>query len=285
MNGKFYIWIFVLIALLNACMIEEAKPSAYQKVVVYTDSSTPKDSLILKKIYKNTGIDAVIIYKPLAEIAKKIQQNRYNTGFDCLILSSDSLRKALVKTSLFADLSDVKLNKSVYRQFYNTPNFWIPISHDPLIYTAPRDSMNVCGKLSWEKWRRDSLLIPLKISKNNTFYTDLLAKKRKFSFLTKSNSFKEKNAFVSVLSDLAVRSKKDPKFKKTHCFYYLVENQKYLTNFTSVGVYKYSQNKELSTRFLKAFCNYRYTLAANRNQLSTFKQTASSSIIRQLSIQ
>lgn len=266
-------------------MIEEAKPSAYQKVVVYTDSSTPKDSLILKKIYKNTGIDAVIIYKPLAEIAKKIQQNRYNTGFDCLILASDSLRNALVKTSLFADLSDVKLNKSVYRQFYNTPNFWIPISHDPLVYFTPKDSLNTCAKVSWEKWRRDSLAVPLKISKQRDFYTSLLAKKNKFSFLVKSNGFKTKNASISVLSDLVVRSKKEPNFKTNHCFYYLVENQKYLTNVTTISLYQYSRNKELSIRFLKAYCSYQYTLAANRNQLSPFKQIPSAFVIGDLRIQ
>lgn len=285
MNGKIYIGFLFVMAILSSCMIEEAKPSTHQKVVVYTDSSSPKDSLILQKIRKTTGINAVIIYKSTTEILNEVKRNPYNTKFDCLILSSDSTRKYLKESSLLSVVSEINLSKKLNRQFHRKYPYWIALSHDPLVYCREKDSITNCPRVSWEKLRKDSVAIPLKASKHQSFYAELLSNKSKFSFTTQKNGNPSKNSYITSVSDLAIQSKKNPSFKNNTCFTYLVYNQRYMTNFTSISLYTYGRNKELSSRFIRAYANYATSIASNRNQISTFMGVTPNRLIQQLNIQ
>jgi hypothetical protein len=92
LNWKIYVLFAGLFMGLHSCVLDEAKPSAHEKVIVYTDVYCPADSMFIKEFEASKKISVQVVYQTSAEIARTIQKNKFNTGIDVLLLSSDSLR-------------------------------------------------------------------------------------------------------------------------------------------------------------------------------------------------
>ena len=286
MNWKIYVLFSGLVIGLHSCVLDEAKPSAHQKVVVYTDTYCPADSLIIKEFEESKHISVQVVYQTSDEIAKTIRKNKFNTGIDVLLLSSDSLRETIYNQSLFSQLRDRSFFRNIDRQFNNNHGFWVPVCHDPLILVSKKDSSANCTTINWDKFKNDSIGIHPKITieSNWNSYLSKLKKTKKFVNLASENVPVNSKYSISTLSQITKLSEKDVRYDKSNCFNYLVENQRFMTNFTSVSLYRYSRNKVASLQFVAFYCRFQYQIASNRNQLSTFKTIQPNFLIRALEI-
>ena len=284
MNWKIYVLFSGLFMGFHSCVLDEAKPSVHEKVIVYTDVYCPEDSLIIQEFEQSKKISVQVVYQPAAEIAKAIQQNKFNTGIDVLLISSDSLRESLYNQSLFSQLRDRSFFRNMDRQFNNNHGFWVPVCHDPLILITEKDSLSNCAPVNWGTFKKDSIHPHIAIKSNLNSYILKLGKTNKFASLIHSNAPVHTNYTISTLSQVAEQSDKDIHYDQSRCFYYLVENQRFMTNFTSVSLYKYSRNKVASQQFAAFYCRFQHQIASNRNQLSTFKTIQPNFLIRALEI-
>lgn len=284
MNWKIYVLFSGLFMGLHSCVLDEAKPSVHEKVIVYTDIYCPADSLIIQEFEDSKKISVQVVYQTSAEIAKTIQKNKFNTGIDVLLLSSDSLRESLYNQSLFSQLRDRSFFRNMDRQFNNNHGFWVPVCHDPLLLITEKDSAANCTSINWNKFGKDSIHPKIVIEANQSSYLAKLAKTGKFASLAKGVNPLSSKYTISTLSQVAELSNKDIHYDKSKCFHYLVENQRFMTNFTSVSLYRYSRNKVASQQFVAFYCRFQHQIASNRNQLSTFKTIQPNFIIRALEI-
>ncbi|WP_343637442.1 hypothetical protein [Fluviicola sp.] len=284
LNWKIYVLFSVLLTGLHSCVIDEAKPSVHEKVIVYTDVYCPADSLIIKEFEASGKISVQVVYQTTEEIAKMIRKNKFNTGIDVLLLSSDSLRESLYNQSLFSQLRDRSFFRNMDRQFNNNHGFWVPVCHDPLILITPKDSAANCTAMNWDKFRKDSIRPKITIQSNESAYLAKLEKTTKFASLVKSKAPVNPKCSITTLSQVAELSNKDLLSNQSKCFHYLVENQRFMTNFTSISLYKYGRNKVASQQFVAFYCRFQYQIASNRNQLSTFKTIQPNFGIRALEI-
>ena len=284
MNWKIYVLFSGLSIGLNSCVLDEAKPSVHEKVVVYTDFYCPADSLFIQEFEESKKISVQVVYQTKDEIARSIQKNKFNTGIDVLLLSSDSLREALYNQSLFSQLRSRIFFRNMDRQFSNNHGYWVPICHNPLVLVTQKDSSSNCINLNWEKLKKDSIHPEMEVESNLNAYLVKLGKTTKFSSIAKSKAPTNPNYRIYTLSQIAAFSDKDFHYEKSNCFYFLVENQRFMTNFTSISLYKHSRNKVASQQFIEFFCRYQHQIASNRNQLSTFKTIQPNFLIRGLEI-
>lgn len=286
MNWKIYVLFCGLFIGLHSCVLDEAKPSAHQKVVVYTDTYCPADSLIIREFEESKHISVQVVYQTSDEIAKTIRKNKFNTGIDVLLLSSDSLRETIYNQSLFSQLRDRSFFRNIDRQFNNNHGFWVPVCHNPLILVSKKDSSANCVTINWDKFKNDSMGIHPKITieSNRNSYLSKLKKTNKFVNLASENVPVNSKYSISTLSQITKLSEKDVRYDQSNCFNYLVENQRFMTNFTSVSLYRYSRNKVASRQFVAFYCRFQYQIASNRNQLSTFKTIQPNFLIRALEI-
>lgn len=283
LNWKIYVLFSGLFMGLHSCVLDEAKPSAHEKIIVYTDTYCPADSMIIQEFEDSKKISVHVVYQTSAEIAKTIQKNKFNTGIDVLLISSDSLRESLYNQSLFSQLRDRSFFRNMDRQFNNNHGFWVPVCHDPLIFITAKDSAANCSSLNWTKFGKDSIRPEITLEANQASYLAKLAKTKFASLVANKNPLNPKYV-ISTLSQVAERSNRDIQYDKSRCFHYLVENQRFMTNFTSVSLYKYSRNKVASQQFVAFYCRFQHQIASNRNQLSTFKTIQPNFIIRALEI-
>lgn len=285
MNWKICILFSGFFLALNSCVLDEAKPSVHEKIIVYTDTYCPADSLIIREFEQSKHISVQVVYQTQEEIAKSIQKNKFNTGIDVLLLSSDSLREDLYNQSLFSQLKGHTYFRNMDRQFNNNHHLWVPLCHNPLILTTKKDSSSTCLPLNWSKFNKDSIRPKIEVKSNLNAYLMKLAKTEKFVRITKKNHTPISKYGIYTLDQLAKLSEKDIHFNQDNCFYYLVEKQRFMTNFTSVSLYKYSRNKVASEQFIEFYSRFQYQIASNRNQLSTFKTIQPNFLIRTLEIQ
>lgn len=283
LNWKIFVLFTGLFMGLHSCVLDEAKPSAHEKVIVYTDVYCPADSMIIQEFEDSKKISVHVVYQTSAEIARIIQKNKFNTGIDVLLLSSDSLRENLYNQSLFSQLRDRSFFRNMDRQFNNNHGFWVPVCHDPLLLITEKDSVSNCTSLNWSRFGKDSINPRITIESNRTSYLMKLSK-TKFASLTANKGPLNSKYTISTLSQVAERSNKDIHYDKSRCFHYLVEKQRFITNFTSVSLYKYSRNKVASQQFVAFYCRFQHQIASSRNQLSTFKTIQPNFIIRALEI-
>lgn len=284
MNWKFYVLFSGLFIGLNSCVLDEAKPSVHQKVVVYTDFYCPADSLIIREFEQSKKISVQVVYQTQDEIAQSIRKNKFNTGIDILLLSSDSLRENLYNQSLFSQLRGRSFFRNMDRQFSNNHEYWVPICHNPLILVSKKDSSANCAPMNWGMFNKDSIRPKIAITSNLNSYLIKLKKTSKFSSIAGNSTFTHPNYSIYTLSQIAELADRNVHYDKSKCLYYLVEKQRFMTNFTSVSLYKYSRNKVASQQFIEFFCRFQYQIASNRNQLSTFKTIQPNFLIRSLEI-
>jgi hypothetical protein len=245
----------------------------------------PADSVIIREFEKSKKVSVQVVYQTQDEIAKSIQKNQFNTGIDVLLLSSDSLRENLYNQSLFSQLRGRSFFRNIDRQFHNNHGFWIPVSHDPLVLVTKKDSSANCLPMNWEKFKKDSLAAKIGVTSNVRPYRMKLEKTNKFAAIAKNKAPVNTKFNIYSLSQVAQFSKQDFRYEKTNCFHFLVEHQRFMTNFTSISLYKYSRNKVVSQQFIEFYCRFQYQIASNRNQLSTFKTVNPNFLIRSLEIQ
>jgi ABC-type Fe3+ transport system substrate-binding protein len=284
MNWKIYVLFSGLFTVLNSCVLDEAKPSAHEKIVVYTDFYCPADSLIIKEFEQSKNISVQMVYLSQEEIAQSIRKNKFNTGIDVLLLSSDSLRESLYNKSLFSQLRGRSFFRNIDRQFNNNHGYWIPICHNPLILVTEKDSSANCSPMNWNKFNTDSIHPKIAVESNASSYLMKLKKTSKFSSIAQSAAPNSQKYVIYTLSQVVELSNRDIHYEKSKCFYYLVEKQRFMTNFTSVSLYKYSRNKVASQQFIEFYTRFQHQIASNRNQLSTFKTIQPNFLIRSLEI-
>lgn len=285
MNWKIYIIFSALFLTLHACVIDEAKPSARQRIVFYSDSYCPADSLIIQEFEQKKHVSVQVVYKDKDEIARLIRQDKFNAGIDVLLLSSDSLRENLYNQSLFSQLKGRSFFVNMNRQFNNNHGYWVPICHNPLILATKKDSSANCSPVNWGKLNKDSIRPKIAVESNVNAYLLKLNKTKKFAAIAGKSKIPINPKYtIYSLSQIAERANKDLKFERSHCFHYLVENQRFVTNFTSVSLYRYGRNKIAAEQFIAFYSRFQYQIASNRNQLSTFRPIQPNFLIRTLEI-
>lgn len=284
MNWKIYVLFSGLFIGLNSCVLDEAKPSIHEKIVVYTDFYCPADSLIIREFEQSKKISVQVVYQTQDEIAQLIRKNKFNTGIDVLLLSSDSLRENLYNQSLFSQLRGRIFFRNIDRQFNNNHGYWVPVCHNPLILVAEKDSSANCIAMNWNNFNKDSIYPKVAIESNVNSYLVKLKKTNKFSTIARGKTPNNSKYSIYTLSQIAELSNRDFRYGQSNCFYYLVEKQRFMTNFTSVSLYKYSRNKIASQQFIEFYCRFQHQIASNRNQLSTFKTIQPNFLIRGLEI-
>ncbi len=262
---KGFILLSLVFFIFSGCKLEEAKPLRHKRIVICSDTYCKADSLLAKKIGNEAKVKVELWYMPREEMETWILKNRYNAPFDALIISSEAFRTKLKDSNVLSPITGESTFKDIQRQFYNTHKKWLTLCHDPLIIGNKKDSTEACYAINWNKVKSDSIPLYFKVKKNSSFFLTRLKNSKRFSNYPLTQDPNSSPYFLIQLSELI-----DQK-KKPACYSYVLENKKFLTLSTSISIYKFSRNRDATNQIVALFSKHRYQFAANKNQLSPFK--------------
>lgn len=282
---------FVLIgAFVSGCWIQEAPVQKQKALCVAADFLTKEDSAVINRFALNYKVKVSISVLTPEAIIERCRYERYNAGIDVIITANKALRKQLQLLDAFKPVKDPVLFGKLDRQFNNKHHHWLPVSHDPLIVTAPKDTSSNCPVLNFSRWhRRDSLHPVVKISRPLLpEYSTLIATSRRLKWLNLARPpVSLSNERIYALSEFAQLEKtKDTSYNKAAdgCRSYIIDNKRFITRTTTVSVYAHGRNHATAQEFVNVFFGNAYTVASGRNQLPVNKRIKPSWHIRSLSI-
>jgi hypothetical protein len=262
--------------LLAGCRIQEAPKSAAREVTIVSDYLTKDDSVLIRSFGKDEKIRTKIVILTPDSIRALVGRNIYNTGIDVLLTQEKSLRDFFYSKAAFAKIDNPRLFQQVERQFDNTHNFWIGLSHDPLVIAAPKDTLRQCPDIDPAgRHRKDSLGIPVKVKSGRQEYMDLLSRSSKLQFLTKKPAKGYGKEIVMPFSELVeLENSADSAYNHNirPCFSWLAENKRYFTRVTTVSLVRYSRNAAAAKKLVNYLFANSWSVANGRNQLPTVKR-------------
>lgn len=276
--------IYLLLVILAACTLDEAKAPVHSHVIVYTDQYVPEDSSFIQEFEAYSHIHVKVIFKPSSEIIALLKGNKYNVGFDAILTKTDTIRQMMKEREMLHRISNARLFRNLNRQFNNNHYLWLPVSHNPLILEVSLDSSQNCDNLAWSKILKDSSamnihLIPAEIN----YYKSLMKGGSRYATILNSKNAPYSKRDLIKLSDL-VEDLKSKKIAEQKCRHLLNEHQRMFTTFTSISINKFARNKAEAIKFLDYYGKFNYQIASNRNELSTFNGIISNYQISELKI-
>jgi len=131
-----FVFAFLII---QSCGIEEAKNDK-NKLVIASDFLNPKDTILFKRFIKSTNISLSIIHLNAESIAKKLDDEGFNTNIDVVFVSSlQSVKKLRAIKFHTISSQNIEDNFPSIRKFQN--NSWFAIGYDPYIISYIPDTI------------------------------------------------------------------------------------------------------------------------------------------------
>lgn len=277
---------------MNSCVIPEAKPSKANELTIISDRLTHQDTLLIERFEKKRHVAVTIIIETKTDIINRFKQHIYNVNCDILITENEHIRNALRKMGGLATIDNQRLFDAIGRQFNNSHHLWIPLSQNPLLIVAPRDTSNQCERIYLNRWLRnqkDTLLPDMNPVLKHKALKNVLAKSDQFGWLVRTKKKYPRNMEkVYVLSDVVdICVKKDSTAgrMKRKCMTYLVDKKRTLATYTTISLVNYSRNLTPAQAFVAFFNANSYWVASGRHQIPTKNRVKPNPIIRKLDIQ
>lgn len=273
-----YLLPVAVLVLFSGCVLEEAKKTEHPILNLYTNEYNPADTLILNNYEKKTGVKIQLIQKDNEALISLISEKPYNSGVDMILVSGDSVLRALQEKALLHTIRNEQLFTLLNREFYNTHHQWLPFSHNPLVLVAQKDSSTNCPQ-AWTVFQQimnDSIYPSFSKSAKNHKYAFALSKSKKYKawiFPTKKGI--NLNYSIISLSELT------QEYNSKQCYYYLTDSKKHLSSTSSLAIMRYGRNHKITENFLQYYTLFKFEIAASRNELSTFKSIKSNYAINQ----
>lgn len=132
-NPKFAFLSFFLILLLTSCISQDLENNSPRKVVIYTDHVGTEDSLIYRKFHKNEQIKVYIKLYSTEEILTIIQEEKYDSYADLIILHGANQLSKAANLNLFRSFNDEKTKINIAKNYASTHNKWLALSKTPLV--------------------------------------------------------------------------------------------------------------------------------------------------------
>jgi hypothetical protein len=288
MNSKRILVLPLILLGFSGCWVDEARPSKEKTLNVVADRLTPEDSTVIGRFAKQFHVKVKTEILGPDEILKRIKSERFNADVDILVTEDVSLRKQLHELKALKTIRNTTVFSKLERQFNNRHHYWVPVSHDPLIVTSPKDTSGNCADIDFRNWhRRDSLRPVLAIKQNREVYLKLLGTSANLNRLVRSTSRAASNESVYALSEfVGIENRRDSLYhRNAHaCRAFLIDNQRYVSRIATVSIYRYGRNSATAEHFLAYYTGNSYSVASGRNHLPTRKNTSPNWYIRSLSI-
>lgn len=288
---------FLLLMLLSGCIAQDAKVSRNQSVVVYTDHTGIKDSLIYQRFEKQNKITVYFKVLPTDSILDIIQSEKFNSYADLIILhGADQLKKA-TELRLFTPITSAYINSIPDKNYTASNKHWFALSKTPIVIAYDKrvlkaDTISNYDELLQERWKG-------KIALQRPDYTTLKVLERSMARMSSKtlNLFMPKLYLQTVLAkegddlqqlkrikdgkaqlaliELAVLEQANNQFKDStkHSIYNNItvvfpdqSKKGCFYNITGAGIYRYARNPknaELLLEFL-ASPKGQYDFAAGR---------------------
>lgn len=285
---RFFLFAFIS-TLFAGCWLDEAATPRKKSLHVVADRLSTEDSVIIRDFAKAKKVDVTIeVLKP-ETILSRIRSKRYNTDIDVLLTEDESLRTQLQELKVLKSIRSESLFSTLERQFNNQHHQWVPISHDPLVLSTPRDTSGNCPDIDFRSWHRNDSLIPRNaVRRHRDEYMQLLSHTSHLKWMaTGTSTRKVSSEQVYVLSELVDMENAADSVYRSHidqCRFYLIDRQRYISRITTASIYRHGRNPAEAESFLAHFTGRSYAVANGRNQLPTRKNVLPNWYVRSLSI-
>jgi iron(III) transport system substrate-binding protein len=279
-------------------MVQDAKPSPKQMVVVYTDFIGKNDRAILSRFEKTTKINVQLHFIKSEEIIAQLHDEKYNSFADLIWLHGADQLLLAGKSHIFSELEKEVVPANLDSKYVSTNNYWCALSKSPMVIifnknNLNKDTIHFYNELLQKKWQgkiaiqnTDSpTLKALEISLNH-----LPSKKNKnfmYRFFKQHTGPKKGDdhyqikrvseasallAIVELKSLLDERAQKDSlnlsSYRNVGVIFPGQTQKGTFFNVTGAGVYRYARNPENANLLLKYLYKKgsQYQFAAGRNE-------------------
>lgn len=261
--------------LLSACVLEEAPVDTKRKLTIHADHLTAQDSLFLTNYAKKHQVDIQFLVKSAAHIKTGILQEKYSYPADVILLSDEFVMQELRLAGYFQTINQTDIFEGQQRQFANTHHQILPLCHNPLLVTSPKDSAASCIQLNFDLWhRKDSLYPKIELFELEKAFAKKIEEHPGLWQLYRPDSYRtQSQERIIPLTHWLQRS--DSQVSNSMiCVEALTIKKRYITLVTGLAILKFSSNKQEAHRFLSAFQDYQHIFSAARKQVPTNKKVA-----------
>ncbi len=112
-----FLSLFILF-FLSACISPDLEVSSEKKVVIYTDHIGSQDSLLYKDFQKSEKIKVYVKYYSSEKILKIIQDEKYDSHADLIILHGANQLTQAERLNLFRTYSTTEINKNIPKNLF-----------------------------------------------------------------------------------------------------------------------------------------------------------------------
>lgn len=158
MKPKITFLSILILCFVSACISPDLENPKLKKVVIYTDHVGSQDSLIFSHFYKNEKIKVYVKIYSSEEILKIIQEEKYNSHADLIILHGANQLAAADKLNLFRPFSKENIQNSVSNNYLSENKTWVSLSKTPLVIAFDRrilktDTISNYSDLLFPSWK------------------------------------------------------------------------------------------------------------------------------------
>lgn len=271
---------------LNSCVLETADVPKQRELTVVADQFSEKDSSIIMRYSKLTNTRVTFKVQTAESYLNWIQNHPFQPTADIIWFEHDSIFQVLVQEGKLSIIRKEELFGKLERQFHTGARYFIPICHDPLVVTAPKDSGSYCKTLVFNQWhQKDSLRAQLLLSNSvGRYYAQL--NKEPFVFLWSKKRAFSKEQILPLSTMVKSSSSPDSIYRKytNNCNYYLIARGKYITASTCLGIPKYARNKAGANALIAFLMQQHEYIAFGRNNLSCQRNSDSFKNVKSLDI-
>lgn len=158
LNPRVAILSLFITLFLSACISPDLENSTEKKVIIYTDHVGTQDSLIYQNFYKNQKIKVYVKYFSSEEILKIIQDEKYDSYADLIILHGADRMAQAEKLDLFRPYSETEINKNISQNYVSPYRKWISLSRTPMVIAFDKrvlkaDTISNYSDLLFPNWK------------------------------------------------------------------------------------------------------------------------------------
>lgn len=269
-----YVLLSAMIALLHSCMIEDAPMDNSRSLSVVADYFTGSDSMLLKRFARIQKVKVKWTKLHTKRLIERIEKEPFNVGVDVILTHDRSFRIHLMRNNWLKGVDRPKWMDQMENQFKKKFWYWLPLSHDPLLVTAPADTSGLCFPINFRVWHKDKDTIPpmVRLTQHQKEYQEQLEKSNYLNWLNlvKPRGYWSSERLYTLTGIVEKLTHKDSTFNKNlHSCKTYVKNEKdhYITRTYCAGIYRNGENQHEAQQFVRFYSNYMYRVAAERNEL------------------
>lgn len=180
----------ILIYLVAACGVEEAKPSKKNKLIIASDFLKSADAILFNDFTRKNNIQIKIVFLSADSIKKSLNRDGFNSNFDLVFVKSLQSVKELNSVSFHhISKSNIKQSLSKFSAFQN--NTWFSVGIDPFVFSFIPDTL--AYPKTYSELGKECKFSCLKSTKNKVLFAHVkyLSKKTPNYYISWKKSFQK----------------------------------------------------------------------------------------------